>query len=56
MFDRHHSLESLNTCIVREILPELTNQIIFLISGDEFEQREVPFISNKLLKSLLTLF
>ena len=56
MIDRHHSLESLNTCIVREILPELTNQIIFLISGDEFEQREVPFISNTLLKPLLTLF
>lgn len=28
-------------CIVREIMPQLIGQIIYLISGSEFEQQEV---------------
>jgi hypothetical protein len=32
--------------LVREILPELVNQILVLISSDEFEQQEVISFSD----------
>jgi hypothetical protein len=35
--------------LVREILPEILTQIIFLVSGEEFEQQEVILLVLKML-------
>jgi hypothetical protein len=37
--------------LVREILPELINQIIVLISGSEFEQQEVIMLSSQIINT-----
>jgi hypothetical protein len=37
--------------LVREILPELINQIIVLISGSEFEQQEVIKLSSQIINT-----
>lgn len=42
--------------VVREILPELMNQIIILISASEFEQQEVHSVLINLPSKWLTKF